>query len=708
MKLEEFARLILFGTSLDDKLYSGSVSMNLGASPLFPIEIPAFPGRPKSLSRPGKATFPSIHRLNETSERGKVLHFFANHELLAMELMALVLLRFPEAPCSYRQGMVRIIQEEQNHLRLYISRMRQLGIDFGDLPVNDYFWNSMRNTASPLDFTIQMSLTFEQANLDYSLFFKNSVEKAGDEITSAILEKVYREEIGHVKHGLIWFNRWRENSSSESDWDAYSRLLPHPLTPQRAKGLQFCESSRREAGFSENYIQQLRIYSSSKGRPPVIWYYNPHCDSEIARGRVGHTPSAGTKTLSQDLQHLPMFLCLDQDVVLVNEYPRTEWMTSLQKCGFSLPEFAVMHRPDWTSAIRAPKLSGIEPWGWSPDSFEAFQPFANRLVESDGGNSIFCKRILAFEEFECTGLGKFFSKSWSADYLKEWLTVHPSTSDIFGHPSLVGTSYSEMGSALQSVKQILESGNPAGIKAPYGTSGIQVRKILRQEDINDSFRGWLKNILSTQGAVIVEPWLDKLYDLSIQMEIKDECIHLLDARQFITGRRNEYRGTYLGRKMTSLRPEHIRFLQTTLPRWNPFLRDLGNTLRNQGYRGPAGVDALIWKDENGNLKLKPLVELNPRWTMGRVALELEKHLAPGVQGLWLFIPIREIKNQGYENAAAFAEDLQKKYPVRVRSNPSLKRLESGIVFTNDPVRAQSVLTALITLPNPELVRKFTA
>ena len=63
---------------------------------------PAAPGRPAELRfKPqgsGKRNFPACIDSNEERERGRLLHFFANHELLATELMALVLLRFPEAP----------------------------------------------------------------------------------------------------------------------------------------------------------------------------------------------------------------------------------------------------------------------------------------------------------------------------------------------------------------------------------------------------------------------------------------------------------------------------------------------------------------------------------------------------------------------------------------------------------------------------------
>ena len=288
MQLHDFAHQILFGTTLEDKLVTADLRELEKVSPRRdPIAIPRFPGRPVKLARTSpltrleKPAFPSVHRLHQPAERGIVLHFFANHELLAMELMALMLLRFPAAPPAFRRGIGLIIQEEQNHLRLYIERMKELGVELGDIPVNDYFWNCLRNMHSPLDFTVQMSLTFEQANLDYSLFFMNAIARSGDTITAGILERVFREEIGHVKHGLTWFNRWR--NSTESDWDAYLRLLPAPLNPRRAKGSEFCATARRMAGFSESFIQALQAHAGSKGRPPTLWLYNPYCESQIAR-----------------------------------------------------------------------------------------------------------------------------------------------------------------------------------------------------------------------------------------------------------------------------------------------------------------------------------------------------------------------------------------------------------------------------------------
>jgi hypothetical protein len=109
MELRDFAEQILSATSLEEKLRCPEIITD--ERPGAPIEAPEAPGRPLELRFKGpssaKADFPGLHGLEQERERGRLLHFFGNHELLATELMALALLRFPEAPAMFRQGVLR-------------------------------------------------------------------------------------------------------------------------------------------------------------------------------------------------------------------------------------------------------------------------------------------------------------------------------------------------------------------------------------------------------------------------------------------------------------------------------------------------------------------------------------------------------------------------------------------------------------------------
>jgi uncharacterized ferritin-like protein (DUF455 family) len=702
-KLDQFARLILLGDRLEDKLWTfeGDFSERSGPASRPLTLLPDFPGRPKHLRQFGKAEFPKLSELRADTARGRVLHFFANHELLAMELMALVLLKFPDAPEAFKAGIVRTITEEQNHLKLYLDRMKELGVEFGELPVSDYFWNSMKHMSSPLQFVTQMSLTLEQANLDYSLFYRDAVASLGDAKTAGILDRVYREEIGHVKHGLTWFNRWRlaDRTLPESDWEAYLALLPPPMTARRAKGLGFSAEARREAGLSEKFISELEVYSGSKGRPPVFWFYNPLCDSEIVRGKPGLTPSEPVRRLGLDLETLPMFLASDKDVVLVTELPHASWLRELQTLGFETPVFRKRKTTGTASLPRELKIGGCEPWGWSPEVFEYFKPWRSRLIRMEDGNGLWCSELLKQPDFASTGLGRFFSKAWSTRFLNRWLEENPKHAATSGGPRFSGEVFEDWPGARARIERSFTENLLLLAKAPWGTSGAQNKRILRANELEGPLGGWIKNTIESQGSIILEPWLEKIADLSIQLEITSHGVRLLGVRRFVTGPRLEYRGTYLDPKLSSLGAEALRYLHSPaqpLEGLRTLAQAVGTALAHAGYQGPAGIDAMLWQDpETRTLHLKPLVELNPRWTMGRIALELEKRVLPGTPAVWAWI---EASTQVRKAATL--------HPPVLASSAQGQRIASGVLLTQDPERARDVLTALIVgeavLREPEI------
>lgn len=698
MKLETFARTVLLGTTLEDKLKELSAS----DSPSQPLtNLPATPGRPKALSldQQAKSKFPDLSQIHHPHVRGEILHFFANHELLALELMALLLLKFPEAPSSFRLGIARTMSEEQGHLKLYLERMRELGVSFGDIPVNGYFWHALSPMRSPLEFVTQMSLTFEQANLDFSLFYRDEISKTGDMQTTQVLNQVYREEIGHVRHGLEWFNRWRAEdpraSEGESDWDAYRRLLPPPLTPRRAKGVIFDVGARRQAGFSETYIRELELFSGAKGRPPVVWSYNPFCDAEIARGTPGFSPKSVPRRLAQDLEHLPMFLASPQDLVLTSKRPGLDWLTEIKQAGFKIPEWADRD----SSKLREPKLGGFEPWGWSPESIEFFRPLASRLTHTSGGNAQWCKSLFTpSAQTPSNPFAELFSKAWSVKFLKDWIESHPDIATPFQCKETVGEVFGDWNEAKTYVERKLGLGQLVIVKAPWSTSGNGVRRILKAEELDSALGGWIQNIIREQGSVVLEPLLHKVHDLSIQIEIGDDSIQIFEARKFLTGNQFEYRGTLLGPLRDSFDSFSLRLLQEELPSWKAMARDLGTKLREAGYQGPVGIDAMIYRDSGEKLKLKPIVEINPRWTMGRVALELEKQILPGTPGAWIFIPARGMNKMGASSLQEVATQLKARFPLQLSRSAGSSRIESGALVTQDPAHSQEILTVLFVGP----------
>src|ERR1700709_2023979 len=107
MELREFAERVLFATTLEEKLLRPTNITD--ESPGTALIAPDAPRRPAGLQfkATGEArdSFPGTKNLEQESERGRLLHFFANHELLATEVLYLWLVNFPNQPATFRQGV---------------------------------------------------------------------------------------------------------------------------------------------------------------------------------------------------------------------------------------------------------------------------------------------------------------------------------------------------------------------------------------------------------------------------------------------------------------------------------------------------------------------------------------------------------------------------------------------------------------------------
>jgi uncharacterized ferritin-like protein (DUF455 family) len=250
-QLGEIARSILEARTIEGKL----ARIPVGARDEWrcPAPVPAVPGRPPALEARA-ARVPPVAGMRDPHQRARILHALANHELQAIELFAWALLAFPDAPLLFRRGLAAILGEEQSHMRLYMGRLAALGHELGDFPVTAHFWNHLGQLSSPLGFVCVMGLTFENANLDFAQEYAAAALAAGDPETAAVLDRVHREEIRHVRFAWRWLRRWR---GARSSWQVYLDCVARPLGPGRARGRDLCLDSRRSAGLDDEFIAGL-------------------------------------------------------------------------------------------------------------------------------------------------------------------------------------------------------------------------------------------------------------------------------------------------------------------------------------------------------------------------------------------------------------------------------------------------------------------
>ena len=724
MELCEFAESVLFATTLEEKLRAPGELTDEHPGSAF--VTPAAPGRPENLifkphGTGDKSEFPGLHLLEQDRERGKLLHFFGNHELLATELMALVLLKFPAAPAAFRQGVLKTLQDEQEHTRLYMERMKTCGIELGDFPVSGYFWRCVAPMEHPIDYVAGLCLTFEQANLDFAGHYGRALDTVGDAGSAKLMEKIYRDEIGHVAYGLKWFRRWK--NPGESDWDAFCRTLKFPLSPQRAKGFSLNVAGRKAAGLDVDFISRLNVYSQSKGRTPSVFVFNAFAEGRIAEGKK-YNPTKPQAQLARDLENLPQFLCRQDDIVLVTQKPSVEFLSGIKQAGFPLPEFvagvqALACPPDTLKRelqpLTARKLGRLRPWAWGPDSFELLKP----LFASVKGEKC------ADEKRFNPGIAQLYSKAWSAEFLRKFISsssrrepAHtPILHDVFFArdksqsrltpaatagwlctENEIGVAVHSIDEARAAISKIRLCGHhKIVVKEALGVAGSNALRLFEPEILPPQLC-WMGNAFKQKRVLVVESWLERVLDFSVQLEMTATGLKLCgytdllnDARgQFIANFAEPHHHKRIPARVISLFREPKDVSSRLLEIYDGIFAALEAELRRVDFSGPIGIDAFVYQDAHGAVKLKPIVEINPRYTMGRVLVELMRQTSQNSFGRFLLVNAAQLNAEGFENFPDYAHSLAKKFPLQIETKP-VPRIHEGALCLNNPATARVCL-----------------
>lgn len=635
--ITELAQRVLFSNQLDEKLKPRSLCIARPEGPAARIALShdLTPARSDSIQfASGSATRPklpaSAHLVTDEN-RGTLLHFFANHELLAAELMALALLRFPDAPHKFRVGLANTLREEQRHTRWYLARMKDCGVEFGEFPLSRFFWDAVSSMESPIDYVSRLSLTFEQANLDYANYYSDVLGQAGDTKSAAILKRIYEDEISHVGYGLHWFRRWKEES--ESDWEALKSRLHFPLSPSRAKGNRtgFNVEGRREAGFDDDYIHQLSLFERSNGRTPNVFLFNPQAENAVAVHPAPYHPDKRILSVIEDLEIVTAVLARRDDVILMRRPPSLAHRATLAGLGFPLPEIEPLDKngslaPD--SLLRDRKLNDFRPWGLTPEVAKHFSCLEkNTSHESPAFHWEDSRRAL-------------FSKAEQVESLSDWagLSFACSTPDEL----------------TEAIDDLLDLGyTEAIIKRPFSTAGGGMRRITLSQVRSGEAPVFSDKILH-EGGLILEPAHRRELDFSVQYQMKDGKLSQLGFIRQIIADSGQYRGSISVNKFCQgLSTEMSQFLmQEALKHYEnnaPFTAALESWLNELRYEGPVGVDAYVHRKPDGEIALRTFCEVNSRFTMGRVTHELRKKVASG-HGV-KFELLKRDPGTNYENTA---------------------------------------------------------
>lgn len=698
MFLEEYALSILHSGSLSSKLASPEI-VELGLDGLgssFSLSEFKVPEKPNRLTQFQASQLKSAKlkpsqltgtNLGNEMERAQLLHSFANHELQAIELFAWAILRFPQAPAEFRRGLLRVIGDEQKHFKLYEQRMNQFGFQFGDFPVNDFMWKVLTKSATLEQFTAAMSLSFEQANLDFACFYRDAFARAGDMETSEVLNIVLHDEIQHVRHGVTWSDKWKEEGQTLLEF--HEQNLVFPLTLARARGSFFREEPRQKAGFPEGYISELRTFSASKGRPPRVFYFNPESERENLYAKGSFNSTAGVEALRRDLAPLLMFIAKPEDVVLVDQRPHSDFLYGLSRRGYDPCAFLSgesSERCVLEVLSRYKHLSELQPWGWSPKIRSNFAPLKDRLQKGSE----------CLPWFEVLQDGKLFAHQlrraypWRLDSLSKKIEVF---TDLESLQSRINALQFEF--VQNNLKESIWV-----LKAPLGSSGHQQLKIDLCVNLSAVQLGWVAHVIKLQKAVILEPWVRKVMDLSVVGTVdRNGITRPWGVSRFITNERGHYLGTCLGHPYYGVSRELTRAFNSSLAEdgnqsevKDRLLRSavwVGSQLYQKGYFGPFGVDSFLYYADEGHdptkVELRSIVEVNIRWTMGHIAHEIGRKYKASKNGQWCHLHRSKLHKLGFVSFLDFSEQMKLRYG-------------DDYFETNDPAIANEVLSFVCPEP----------
>ncbi len=150
------------------------------------------------------------------------------------------------------------------------------------------------------------------------------------------------------------------------------------------------------------------------------------------------------------------------------------------------------------------------------------------------------------------------------------------------------------------------------VKAPLGFAARE-RVLGRGPRLDPPSAVWAARRFALGETLLVEPWLDVVREYGVQVWVApDGTVDILGISRMLTNGAGATVGYVLMDPPPDRRAEELREIA----------REVGRRLCDAGYTGPAGVDAL---EHTGGLR--PLLEINARYTMGHVALAAERQLA---------------------------------------------------------------------------------
>ena len=387
-----------------------------------------------------------------------------------------------------------------------------------------------------------------------------------------------------------------------------------------------------------------------------IYFFNPTCDYAIANSSPNWQPNQLLQKMEEDLDLLPAYLAASDDGILLYNYPSDSFLDDFRKTEFKFPRFIQRNKQN---QISQNQIRNIKPWGWSPAAHKQTEYLKNLCSDEFSISPVFNWN---------PEIKHFYSRSFSASVLEEVLK-NINTENILPINYLPRICKSET-----DVENALASWGKIMLKAPWSSSGRGLQPITKtpiHEKVWEKINGTIRD----QGFVLAEPLLNKVHDLAFLFELKEGIIRFTGTSHFFTDKNGKYEGNYLNGASKPDFERVVSFINKMQVKILPeLIRVLQNSKLPAVYEGPFGVDMLIYRNDNDELFINPCLEINLRFTMGFVALKIERMLAEKSKGVF------RIFYEPGKSFFSFSNEMRTKHPLIITES----KIVSGFLALTEP------------------------
>ncbi len=232
-------------------------------------EVPDRPARPQKPELKLPKDMPKRRKAGSKAGKIALLHALAHIELNAIDLAWDLMARFNKyswqhvkrnefsLPREFYNDWVKVADDEARHFLMLSERLRDFGVEYGDLPAHDGLWESAIKTSH--DFAARLAvvpMVLEARGLDVTPAMADAMEKQGDIKTANMIRIIHDEEITHVAAGRRWFQHWCDFHGYAID-EYWQKLVRKYFNGNLKR--PFNHDSRFEAGMLRHWYEPLSV-----------------------------------------------------------------------------------------------------------------------------------------------------------------------------------------------------------------------------------------------------------------------------------------------------------------------------------------------------------------------------------------------------------------------------------------------------------------